>query len=233
MPASTVAGLILITIATLAGAGLARRHARRPEVCLGAAAGALLVIACMHLLPDAWSGAQGADIPALWIPLLAAASFVLTGQLVRRGCACQRNRETAGGIGTTIALAAHRLLEGASLALTGSAIVAAALAAHALAEGLAAGTLLTSLARRRAALLLGALCLSPVLGVTITKVAPIPHRLEPLLLAAAAGVLCKAAHISSTAAFGRKPPIRNPISAPAVAALTTGVATMLAVRLVG
>jgi hypothetical protein len=48
---------LLVGAATMAGAGLARRHAARRELCFGAAAGALLVIAGAHLLPDAWSAA--------------------------------------------------------------------------------------------------------------------------------------------------------------------------------
>jgi len=45
-----VAGALLIGAATIVGAWLAHRHAARRELCFGAAAGALLVIAGLHLL---------------------------------------------------------------------------------------------------------------------------------------------------------------------------------------
>jgi hypothetical protein len=60
-PELVVASALLIGIATVAGAWLARQHAARRELCFGAAAGALLVIAGLHLLPDAWSAAPDGD----------------------------------------------------------------------------------------------------------------------------------------------------------------------------
>src|SRR5690242_2230010 len=63
-PGLAVAGALLIGGATVAGAWLARRHAARRELCFGAAAGALLVIAGLHLLPDAWSAARQTALPA-------------------------------------------------------------------------------------------------------------------------------------------------------------------------
>lgn len=69
-PALVVAGAPLLGAATVTGAWLARRHADRREQCFGAAAGALLVIAGLHLLPDAWSAARaaGAVTPLLlWV----------------------------------------------------------------------------------------------------------------------------------------------------------------------
>jgi hypothetical protein len=63
-----VTGALLIGAAAVAGAWLARRHAARRELCSGAAAGALLVIAGLHLLPDAWSAARQTAIPASALP---------------------------------------------------------------------------------------------------------------------------------------------------------------------
>src|SRR5437660_776844 len=127
-----------VVLATVSGAWLARRHAARRGMCLGATAGALLVIAGAHLLPDAWAGARQAALPGWAVPAAAVAAFAAAGALIRRGCACQAEREAAGGAGAAGALAGHRLLEGAALALAGSVLVTAALAVHALAEGLAA-----------------------------------------------------------------------------------------------
>ncbi len=50
-----LAGSLLMAVATVLGALLALRRPGRHEAWLGAAAGALLVIAGLHLLPDAWS----------------------------------------------------------------------------------------------------------------------------------------------------------------------------------
>src|SRR5258706_2865696 len=55
-----IVGTLLIAAATVLGAWLARRGPGRHEAWLGAAGGALLVIAGLHLLPDAWSPAPAA-----------------------------------------------------------------------------------------------------------------------------------------------------------------------------
>jgi hypothetical protein len=226
VPVLVVAGGVAIGLATLAGAWLARRSAPRRELAFGAAAGALLVIAGAHLLPDAWSGAGQAGIPAWAVPAAAAASFALAGLAARAGCTCQADREAAGGAATAGALAAHRLLEGAALALASSLTVAVALIAHALAEGLAAGTLL----RRRAAWWLAAMCASPIVGAAVAEIRPVPAGAEPLLLAVAAGVLGQAARVSLAAAFRHVRLARITVWNPAAAALIAAAVTALAVR---
>jgi len=226
VPVLVVAGGMAIGLATLAGAWLARRSAARRELAFGAAAGALLVIAGVHLLPDAWSGAGQAGVPAWAVPAAAAGSFALAGLAARAGCTCQAEREAAGGAGTAGALAAHRLLEGAALALASSLTVAVALIGHALAEGLAAGTLL----RRRAAWWLAAMCASPIVGVAVVEIRPVPPGAEPLLLAVAAGVLGQAARVSLAAAFRHVRLARITAWTPAAAALIAAAVTALAVR---
>ncbi len=72
-----VTGSLIIGLATVAGAWLGRRGDTRREVYFGAAAGALLVIAGVHILPDAWSAADRAGISAWAILAVAAASFGL------------------------------------------------------------------------------------------------------------------------------------------------------------
>ncbi len=106
VPALVVAGGLIIGLATLAGAWLARRPGARRELCLGAGTGALLVIAGLHLLPDAWSGAEQARIFVWAIPAVALVSFALAGLAVRSGCTCQGGREAAGGAGTAMAMPA-------------------------------------------------------------------------------------------------------------------------------
>lgn len=253
-----VIGSLIIGLATLAGAWLGRRKGARREVYFGAAAGALLVIAGVHILPDAWSAAELAGISVWAVLAVAGASFWLAGLAVRRGCACQLDKEAAGGAGTASALALHRLLEGVALALGGSFVVAVALFVHAFAEGLAAGTLLSSVSRRRAALWLAAMCVSPVVGAAVATAAVFPVRAEPVLLAVVAGVLGQAAKVSFGAAF-RQTDVGQPgglevghaeaglaaaglvqarfarlvLSAPAAAAVVAAVITTLAVRGVG
>lgn len=222
-------GVVLIAVATLAGWALADRHSDRRELVLGAAAGVLLVIAGLHLLPDAWSDAEESGLPVSVVPLTAAAGFALAGWLTRRGCACARDSEPANGAAVTVALAAHRVLEGAALALIGSATVVVALATHAFAEGLAAGSLLASASRRRTRWGLAALCLGPVAGVGVAQIA-VPEQLEPLLVAAAAGVLLQAARIGLAAAFSSRP---ASVVGPAAALVGAGLVTALAVYGVG
>jgi len=230
VPALVVAGGLMTGLATVAGAWLARRHAARRELCFGAAAGALLVIAGAHLLPDAWSGAGQAGIAAWAVPAVAVMSFALAGRAVRRGCTCQREREAAGGAGTAAVFTAHRLLEGAAVALAGSVAVTVALIVHALAEGLAAGTLLGSVPRRQAAWWLTAMCASPVVGAAITGIGPFSARVEPLLLAVAAGVLAQAARVSLAAAFRGGRLARRAVASPAAATLLAAAVTTLAVH---
>jgi hypothetical protein len=234
---TATAGLVLggglvIGLATVAGAWLARRDAARREVWLGAATGALLVIVTMHLLPDAWSAARQAAMPVWLVAAVAIVAFTLAGAVVRRGCACQADREAAGGTGTAAALAGHRLLEGAALALSGSVTVAVALAVHALAEGLAVGTLLGPAPRRRA-LWLTAMCASPVAGSALAGFWQFPPAAQPVLLAIAAGVLGQAARISLTAAFRRSTPAGLAVASPAAATLLAAAGTALAVHGVG
>ncbi len=228
-----VAGALLIGAATLAGAWLAHRHATQREVCFGAAAGALLVIAGLHLLPDAWSATRQTAIPGWAVPAAAIAAFAATGFAIRRGCACRAEQEAAGGAGTAGALAAHRVLEGAAMVLAGSVMVAAALAVHALAEGLAAGTLLASAPRRQRVRWLAIMCASPAAGAALAVAWPFPQTLRPVLLAVAAGVLGQAARVSLSAAFRRAHPVRLAMASPAVATLVAAAGTALAVHLAG
>jgi hypothetical protein len=225
-PGLIVAGGLVIGLATVSGAWLARRHAARRGMCLGATAGALLVIAGAHLLPDAWAGARQAALPGWAVPAAAVAAFAAAGVLIRRGCACQAEREAAGGAGAAGALAGHRLLEGAALALAGSVLVTAALAVHALAEGLAAGTLLAPGSRRQRLLCLTAMCASPLAGAALAGILPLPGTARPVLLAVAAGVLGQVAWVSLAAAFHRV----RPAWSPAAATLLTAAVTALAVH---
>src|SRR6266516_7620755 len=89
----TLAGAGLIAAATVAGAWLALRRPGHRQIWLAAAAGALLIIAGLHLLPDAWSGARSARIWPGLVPAAAAASFTAAGLPTRAGCGCQQHQQ--------------------------------------------------------------------------------------------------------------------------------------------
>lgn len=227
MQPSVIAGVGVVAVATVAGTWLARWRPGRQEVWFGAAAGALLVIAGLHLLPDAWREA-GARRP--WVPVAAVAACGLAWLVARYGCACDQDEENASGAGTAGALAMHRFLEGSALALTGSiaVAVAVALAAHALGEGLAVGALLANGRRRHLMTWLTAMCAGPAVGAAAASAHP-----EPLLVAAAAGVLIQAARISLRAAFRHIRPRALLLSPPAAAVAAAAMLTALAVHAAG
>ena len=228
-----LAGSLLMAVATVLGALLALRRPGRHEAWLGAAAGALLVIAGLHLLPDAWSAARAARLWPLAVPAAALASFAVTGLVARWGCSCASGRHHIGGAGTAAALAVHRFLEGSALALTASVTITVALAVHGLAEGLAVGALLGSRSRRRLAGWLAAMCLSPVAGAAAISAYQLPAAAEPVLLALAGGVLTQAARISLGAAMPRAAAGRRMATRTAAALLAAAAVTAMAVRVAG
>lgn len=231
-PAGLLAGgLALVALATLAGAWLAGSRGGRRQVWFGAAAGALLVIAVVHLLPDAWSSAQAAGVPVWLVPLAAVAAFAATIVISHAGCACEADEEHASGTGAATALAIHRFLEGAALALTGP-VTAVALGVHAFGEGMAVGALLRG-RRRLLAAWLALMCLGPVLGAVAVNAIPALAVAEPFLLALAAGVLGQAAWISLRAAFPRQLSSRRLSAAPTLALVVAASLTAVAVHLAG
>jgi zinc transporter ZupT len=232
LPGPVLAGAGLMAAATVAGAWLAHRRGHR-EIWFAAAAGALLIIAGLHLLPDAWSAASSAGIWSGLVPLTAVAAFTVAGLAARLGCACQEQKENASGTGAAAAVAVHRFLEGSAIALAGSAAVAVALAMHAFGEGLAAGALLRTRPRRHVAGWLAAMSISPVLGAVAPGVLAVPAAAEPVLVALAAGILAQAARISLVAAFHGLRPTRLLLSPAAAATTTAAILTTVAVHAAG
>jgi zinc transporter ZupT len=226
---AVLGGAGLVAVATVAGAWLVRRRPGQRQTWFAAAAGLLLIIAGLHLLPDAWAGAKEAGIWPPLVPMAAVAAFVAAGLAARVGCNCREHREQAAGTGTAVALAIHRFLEGAAIALAGSVAVALALATHAFGEGLAAGALLSGQPRRRVAGWLALMCLSPVLGAVVADAFPVPEVAEPVLVAAAAGVVAQAALVSMRAAFRGLRPSQLLVSRPAAVTTVAAVVTVLAV----
>ena len=213
-----------------AAADLVRGRRGERQIWFAAAAGALLIIAALHLLPDAWTGARTARIWPGLVPMAAAAGFAAAGLAARAGCGCQEHKQQASGAGTAAALAIHRFLEGAAIALAGSAAVALALAAHAFGEGLATGALLGAQPRRRVAGWLTLMCLSPMIGAAAADAFPVPAAAEPVLLAVAAGVLAQAARVSLRAAFHGLGTSRLLLSRPAATTTMAAILTTLAVH---
>src|SRR5215472_13345628 len=228
LPAPLLAGAGLVAAATVTGAWLARRRPGQRQMWFAAAARALLIVAGLHLLPDAWAAAHATGI---WPPLVlgaAAAGFAVAGLATRAGCGCREHQEQASGGATAAALAVHRFLEGAAVALTGSAAVALALAAHAFGEGLATGALLGGQPRRRVAGWLALMCCSPVIGAAVAAAVSLPAAAEPVLLALAAGILAQAALVSARAALRGPRHTRLLLYRPAATATMAALVTALA-----
>ena len=228
----TLGGAGLIAVATVAGAAMAFRRPARRQIWFAAAAGALLIIAGLHLLPDAWAGAGEARIWHPSVPLAALGGFIAASLAGLAGCGCREHAERASGAGTAAALAVHRFLEGSALALAGSPAIALALAVHAFGEGLATGALL-GLQPRRLAPWLAVMCASPVIGAVVAGAFPTPAAAEPVLLALAAGVIAQAAWVSLRAAFPRGRVSQLPLTQAAAVTAMAAVITALAVRAIG
>jgi zinc transporter ZupT len=234
---ATLSGLVsvgagVIAVATVSGGWLARRRRGDKEIWCAAAAGALLVIAGLHLLPDAWGSAYAVRIWPPLVPLAAMGAFTAAGVSARTGCGCRPHTEQASGAGAAAALALHRFLEGSAVALAASAAVAVALAVHAFAEGLAAGALLGA-QRRRVAGWLAAMSVSPIFGAVAASAFPVPQATEPVLLALAAGVIAQAARVSLRAAFHGLCTSRFEFSRAAATVAIAAVITALAVNTAG
>jgi ZIP family zinc transporter len=108
----TLVAVVLVAVATVVGAWLARRGSGRSALLLAAVSGILLIIAVLDLLPDAWDEAHEAGVPLWAVPVTALASYGVMGAVVRIGCPCKPGR--AGGVGAASGLALHRFLEGST-----------------------------------------------------------------------------------------------------------------------
>jgi zinc transporter ZupT len=227
-----LAGTGLIAAATMAGAWLASRMHRHREIWFAAAAGALLIMAVLHVLPDAWDGAGTARIWPPLVPMAAFIGFIAAGLAARTGCGCREHSEQASGSGAAAALTIHRFLEGSAVVLIGSTAVAAGLAVHAFGEGLATAALLGA-QRSRMVGWLAVMCVSPVAGAVATSAVRVPAAAEPVLLALAAGVIAQAAWVSLRAGFRGLGTSRVQLLRPGLAVAVAAIITTLAVHTAG
>jgi zinc transporter ZupT len=208
------AAVLLMSLSTLAGAWLARRNSAKVTVWLAIASAMMLITALVDLLPDAWRDAAETGVPLWAVGLAIVFGFLVITHFTRKGCGHghggprpvggrhapglhRRVKEAVdaalfGGMGTAAALTLHRAIEGATLALTASAVVVIALMVHSAGEGLALAALL-DMARQRLAPWLVVSCLSPAAGILIATIAPLPGQIVPLLLGMVTGVLLRTA----------------------------------------
>jgi len=191
-----LAGVALIAAATLAGAWLARYSSRVPALAACTAV-VLAAVVLADLLPDIWHDLHGAGL-AWWAAGAGglAVGYAAAEALARRGCACRAasaDPATASGTATAAALAAHRVLEGAAVALAGSPAVISALVMHAAGEGFALGALLRPERRNRALTPLIIACVSPLAGALAFGQAGLPDKPLAVMTAAIAGVLARTA----------------------------------------
>ncbi len=230
---------VLIAVATLAGSWLARRSSTKVSVGLAIASALMLVTALGEILPDAVDDAIEQNVPLWVLGVSIVLGFAVITYFTREGCAHEHPKEAArhaagvhrrvkavataalfGGTGTAIALAIHRAIEGASLTLSGaSLVVLLALLIHSLSEGLAL-TAMLDLAGRKIAFWMVLACLSPVVGILIAEMSPIPPQATPILLGTIAGVLLRTALVGFRLAGGEtgRVPRRAAVAAGGVAA---------------
>ncbi|HEV7936198.1 MAG TPA: hypothetical protein VGP70_28280 [Actinomadura sp.] len=249
-PARIWIAVILVSVSTMGGAWLARRRSRHVVAWLAIASATMLVVTLTDLVPDAWRDAVATGVPIWIIGAAAAAGFLAITFLTREDYGLEvashekivarhapgrhrRLKEMAGaalfgGMGTAAALTTHRAIEGATLALSTSAVVVIALMVHSASEGLALAAMLDMAEQRMAPWLLVA-CFSPVVGVLFATFGPLPGRLVPVLLGMVAGVLMRTALVGLRLAVRKhegERPVTHHLAVAAVVAMT--VAALLA-----
>jgi ZIP family zinc transporter len=193
-------GVALVAAATVVGALLARRAATRPVAANAAAAGVLLAVVLGDLVPDIWHDLPDVGLPWWAAPAAGAAGVLAASALVRRGCACEPGGTgtppagTGGALAGCLAIAAHRALEGSTLAVAASIPLIAALVVHAAVEGFVlAGLPGAGRADRRVVLWLAVACASPAVGAAALGAVDLPDSAHVLVTSALAGVLLRAA----------------------------------------
>jgi len=230
---ATAAG---VCVSTLAGSLMARRGARRMTLWLLITSGLILAVALTEVLPDAWLDAIRDRVPTAQIVVAAALGYAAVSLITRRehhGHPLLRLRSRRrpagehapgqhrrvrpatqmmfGGIGTAMALASHRTIESAAVAMTTSSMIIVSLLVHSASEGLTLTALLDSTRQRLRPWLLLA-CVSPTVGALAGLVVPLPVHAVPILLAVAAGELVHTALLGLKLALhrhGGRPPQRH------------------------
>jgi len=184
---------LLTGLATLLGGALALRWRASIDLLLGFGGGAVLGVALLDLLPEAFSLSGGVHTPFLVSTAVAGgfAAYLLTDQSIASLTRLGRLRSHIG----PATLATHSLMDGLGIGLafqvnaTTGWIVAVAVLTHDLVDG--ANTVTLSLSsgasRRTAALWLAADALAPLIGIGASRLIVVPPATLGLLLAVFAG----------------------------------------------
>jgi ZIP family zinc transporter len=197
--------------ATFGGGRLALALGGRTRTLFGVGAGAVLGVAILDLAPEALRGgqAQGGQVG---VAAFMAAGFLIYFSLDRGLAKVRRGRVDHRVHVGPASLVVHSLFDGVAIGLTfrvSAAIglsVAMAVIAHDLADG--ANTVALSLgggsSSRTAQRWLWADALAPLVGIGLTRFAPISQAAFPLLLAFLAGGLAYVG-LAALAGASRKP----------------------------
>ena len=218
--------MILISVSTLAGAWIARRESTRLAIRLAIASAMMMIIALTDLLPGAWQDAVETGVP-LWVvgiavalafrssptsPAKDARAHPTQAERLPARTLPGRDRRLKEAVSAALfgstgnrrrALTVHRAIEGATLALTASAVVVIALMVHSASEGLALAALLDMAGRRLAPWLVVA-CVSPAVGVLVATFGSLPGQVVPAPLGMVTGVLLRTAMVGLKLAAGRQ-----------------------------
>jgi ZIP family zinc transporter len=181
---SSWVAVAIVAAATVAGAALAAPVQRFRSAALRLAAAALFAVVGLDLVPDLFHDV--AETGSAWWLVGSACAVAFTGAVAAAGSLCRcgsRARTTTG-----LAIAVHRSLEGAALALAGSAAVVCALVLHAAAEGFALRAYGARCAGRVRPVLWLA-CAAPAAGALALGRVELPGAAAPMITALVAGVL--------------------------------------------
>ncbi len=187
---------LLTGLATLLGGALALRLKGSIGLLQGFGGGAVIGVALLDLLPEAFNLSGKAHTPFALTTALAAgfAAYLLADQTITTTSRSGRLRRHIGPATLTL----HSLMDGLGIGLafqvsaTTGWIVAAAVLAHDLVDG--ANTVTVSLsggaARRTAAGWLAADAAAPLLGIGLSRLVTAPPATLGLFLAVFAGFFC-------------------------------------------
>ncbi len=187
---------LLTGLATLLGGALALRWRASIDLLLGFGGGAVVGVALLDLLPEAFGLSSGAHTPFVVATAIAGgfAAYLLTDQSIASLTRLGRLRSHVG----PATLTAHSLMDGIGIGLafqvnaTTGWIVAIAVLAHDLVDG--ANTVTLSLSggasRRTAGFWLATDALAPLVGIGASRLIAVPPATLGLLLAVFAGFFC-------------------------------------------
>ena len=187
---------LLTGVATLVGGALALRWNAAVDLLMGFGGGAVVGVALLDLLPEAFTLGGGVHTPFVVTTAVAVGfgAYLLTDQSIAALSRLEGLRPHMG----PATLSTHSLMDGVGIGLafqvssTTGWILAVAVLAHDLIDG--ANTVTLSLSggasRRTAALWLSADAAAPPIGIGLSRLIVVPSATLGLLLAVFAGFFC-------------------------------------------